>query len=172
MITAVETIPDVKPDRKKGKQAGPRIDKVSREARKLAAAILEVLAGERTPMDAAEALGISQPRYYTLELRALNGLLAACEPRKGKRTRSPKKEIETLQGEVVKLRQECVRKQALVRAAQRTVGLSAGQSAKQKPTGRKRRRAKPKARALRVVSMLRKDDGAATGAGTGDGKAE
>ena len=34
----------------------------SREAKRLAAAILEVLAGERTPAQAAQALAISLPR--------------------------------------------------------------------------------------------------------------
>ncbi len=53
----------------------------SREAQRLAAAILEVLAGVRTPTDAAAALEISLPRYYLWEQRALAGLVAACEPR-------------------------------------------------------------------------------------------
>ena len=51
-------------------QPGP-----SREARRLAAAILEVLAGMRSPTEAAQALSISGPRYYTLEQRALEGLV-------------------------------------------------------------------------------------------------
>jgi len=52
-----------------------------REARRLATLILEVLAGGRTPTEAAQALEISVPRYYQLEGRALRGLVAACEPR-------------------------------------------------------------------------------------------
>jgi hypothetical protein len=42
-----------------------------------AAAILEVLAGARTPTEAATALAVSLPRYYQLESRALEGLVAA-----------------------------------------------------------------------------------------------
>src|SRR5262245_30685610 len=53
----------------------------SAEARRLAAAILEVLAGARTPTQAAQALGLSLPRYYLLESRALHGILVACERR-------------------------------------------------------------------------------------------
>ena len=53
----------------------------SREAKRLAAAILEVLAGVRTPAEAAQALSIPLPRYYHLEVRALHGLLTGCEPR-------------------------------------------------------------------------------------------
>ena len=52
----------------------------SREAKQRAAAILEVLAGARTPTAAAQALGVSLTRYYLLEEKALVGLLAACEP--------------------------------------------------------------------------------------------
>src|SRR6516164_6368790 len=59
----------------------------SLEAKRLAAAVLEVLAGTRGPSEAAAALSISLPRYYQLEGRALEGLLAACEPRRGGRAR-------------------------------------------------------------------------------------
>jgi hypothetical protein len=44
-------------------------------------AILEVLAGLRTPAEAAQSLQISLPRYYVLETRALEGLVAGCEPK-------------------------------------------------------------------------------------------
>jgi hypothetical protein len=53
----------------------------SREAQRWAAVILEVLAGVRTPAQAAEALSVSLPRYYQLETRALRGLVASCEAR-------------------------------------------------------------------------------------------
>src|ERR1700674_189164 len=54
---------------------------VSAAAKRLAAAILEVLAGVRTPQQAAEAVVLSLQRYYQVEAGALRGLLAACEPR-------------------------------------------------------------------------------------------
>ena len=50
------------------------------EAQRLAATILEVLAGVSTPTQAAETLSISLPRYYQLEARALEGLVAALTP--------------------------------------------------------------------------------------------
>src|ERR1700724_3465712 len=53
----------------------------SSQARRQAAAILEVLAGMRTPNQAAQALGLTPQRYYLLEERALHAILAACEPR-------------------------------------------------------------------------------------------
>src|SRR5262249_7411877 len=52
----------------------------TREARQRAALILEVLAGGRTPVQAAQPLAVSLSRYYLLEEKALHGLLAACEP--------------------------------------------------------------------------------------------
>src|SRR5262249_56517863 len=70
----------------KAKAAGdgaPRLhaEGASRDARRLAAAILEVLAGVRTPAEAAQQLAISLTRYDIVEGRALHGLVAACEPR-------------------------------------------------------------------------------------------
>jgi hypothetical protein len=51
------------------------------EAKRTSSAILEVLAGARSPVDAAGALGITLPRYYALESRALEGFLAAQQRR-------------------------------------------------------------------------------------------
>ncbi|MFO0802005.1 MAG: hypothetical protein U0791_02620 [Gemmataceae bacterium] len=56
-------------------------EEASREAKRMAAILLDVLAGSRTPTQAAETLGVSLPRYYQLESRGLDGLLMACEPR-------------------------------------------------------------------------------------------
>ena len=41
----------------------------------MAVVILEVLAGRRTPAEAAALLGVGPPRYYQLETRALQGLV-------------------------------------------------------------------------------------------------
>ena len=57
----------------------PQTPPGSREARQLAAVILDVLAGSRTPQQAADTLSLSLPRYYQLEARALAGLIDACE---------------------------------------------------------------------------------------------
>ena len=92
------------------------------EAKRLAAAILEVLAGARTPTEAATALNLSVPRYYQIESRALQGLLQACEPKPRGRVRSIKTEVETLSKENQRLQRELTRHQALARAAQRARG--------------------------------------------------
>jgi hypothetical protein len=101
----------------------------SRDARLVASGILEVLAGVQTPSDAAKALGVSVPRYYLWEQRALEGLVRACEPRPKGKVASERHRIAVLEKEVTRLRQECVRQQALVRAAQRTIALAAASPA-------------------------------------------
>ena len=97
----------------------------SREAQRFAAAILEVLAGVRTPTEAALALSASVPRYYVWEQRALEGLVRACEPRPKGKGGSERHQIARLEKELACLRQDCARQQALVRASQRTLGLAA-----------------------------------------------
>lgn len=149
-------------DSKKAK--GPAIAPGSSEARKLAAAILEVLGGMRLPADAAKALNVSLPRYYQLEVRALSGLLSACEPRQKGRVRSVENELDTLRKELDRSQRETARYSALARIAQRTVGLSAPQPVKREPG--KRRTKKPSVRALRAVNVLKSVPTGETSAGS------
>jgi hypothetical protein len=151
----------------RGRQPGPGKDLgegASAEARKRTAAILEVLAGTRTPTAAAEALGVSLPRYYLLEVQALHGMLVACEPRTIGRTASPESALAALRRECEQLRRDCARQQALVRAAQRTIGLPPPTPAKAESNGKKRRRRRPTARALRAVARLQPTAAAETAA--------
>ena len=78
--------------RKRGAYRALKEATLDSEAKRLCAIILEVLGGVRTPSDAACALGVSAPRYYALEARALSGMLKACQRRaKGrKRTADPR----------------------------------------------------------------------------------
>ena len=116
--------PGVKKGRRPGRPVEPK-EPISREAQRFAAAILEVLAGVRTPTDAAAVLGVSVPRYYLWEQRALEGLVAACEPRPVGRAAGWRHQLAVLEKEVARLKQDCARQQALVRASQRTIGLAA-----------------------------------------------
>ncbi len=128
------------------------------EAKRLATAILEVLAGMRTPTQAAQALGMSVMRYYQVEARGVQGLITACEsPRRGPQ-RSVEKEMRTLRREHERLQRELGRQQALARMAQRSIGLSAPPPPSPKPGGKKRRR-RPSVRGLRMVEQLRPADG-------------
>ena len=71
LVTAAPKAVD-KPRKPTGKRvSGPNVTGGSRDARRFAAAILEVMAGIRTPTDAAAVLGITMQRYYILEKRAL-----------------------------------------------------------------------------------------------------
>lgn len=123
-------------------------------AKRLGAVILEVLSGVRTPTEASQAAGVSLPRYYVLETRGLQGLITALEPRpKGKR-KSPASVMATLEREKARLERELQRAQALVRAAQRSVGIP---ERKPDKSHGKRRRRKPTARALKAVAALRRE---------------
>ena len=143
--------------RKRGGFQKLRVDDGDGEAKRLAAIILEVLAGGRTPTEAAEALGVSPPRYYALEQRALDGLLAACRRRPRGRTKTPQRELEKLQGDVRRLERECGRWQALLRAAQRTVGIAPPKPVKPEPGRKGRPRRSRVARALRAAGALRNE---------------
>jgi hypothetical protein len=129
---------------------GPKLGFGSDGARKWAATILQVLAGEWTPGEGAQSLGVSLPRYYAMEMRAMAGMVKACEPRGGKRVRLPEKEVVELKKQVMRLERECARKQALLRASQRTVGI---QPPEQKRKAKRRRR--PAIRALKMAAVLR-----------------
>jgi hypothetical protein len=135
-----------------GKDAGP-------EAQRVAAAILEVLAGVRTPAQAAEALGISQPRYFQLETRAMQALVASCLPRPRGARPSAQRELTALKRQHERLQRELSRQQTLLRLAQRTIGLAPPKPAADRGGGKekgKKRRRRPVVRALRASEVLRR----------------
>jgi hypothetical protein len=140
---------------------GAGLPPVSTEAKRLAAAILEVLAGARTPTEAGQLLGISLCRYYQLRTRALNGLLAACESRRRGGRHRPVNDLAALRQECERLRRESARQQALLRAAQRTVGLAAPPPISTAASGKQRRKRRPVARALKMAALLQSEGAAA-----------
>jgi hypothetical protein len=131
-----------------------REEGASREARQLAAVILEVLGGVRTPTDAAAAVGVSPPRYYALEMRAIEGLLLACERRPRGPRRSAERECVRLRRELERTSRECARTQALLRAQERVVGLVPRAPPKEEKGVGKRRKRRAVARALRAAAAL------------------
>lgn len=133
----------------------------SKEARQLAAALLDVLAGVRTPTQAAEALSVSLPRYYQLEDRALGGLVQACEPLPRGRQVDNDGRVRALEKDLERARRELTRYQTLVRLTQRTVGVPP--PAPSKETGKKRKR-RPSVRAMRRAKQLREEAGQDAGA--------
>lgn len=136
------------------------------EAQRLAAAILEVLAGVRAPPAASELLGISLPRYYQLEARALEGLVAALAPRPLGKQPSLENRVKQLEKELEVARRACARQEALVRLTQRSVGLAALSKPKSPPpatsaNGKSRKPRRPMVRALKAAQTLREQASAA-----------
>ena len=142
--------------------SNPAVKRTSRpatpsEAQRLAATILEVLAGMRSPPEASQALAISLPRYYQLEARALAGLVAALAPRAMGKQPSLENRVTLLEKQLAAAHRQCARQEALVRVTQRTLGLAIGAPAKspapqRDPLGRKKRR--PVVRALKASRAL------------------
>lgn len=157
---------------------------VSAQAQRLALAVLEVLGGLQKPSEVAKSLGLSLNRYYQVEIRAVRGLLRACEPvvaigRPPTATLAQaEKQAARLAAENRDLKQEVSRAMALVRAARRTIGLVVpaatvpttvnGKGGKNRkattngtttkdgePSPVQRRRSKPRVRALHTVVRLR-----------------
>jgi hypothetical protein len=112
------------------KHAGPA---VSPDGKRRTAVLLEVLAGVRTPQQAAEALGLSLPGFYQLEDRALAQLQVGCEVRPRGRQVSGDSKMAMLAREVERSTKEVSRYQTLVRLTQRTVGALSRGSRKTPP---------------------------------------
>jgi hypothetical protein len=159
-MMAATTSNGVKPPRVK-RNSVPLAMENSKEAKRLAAAILEVLAGVRTPQQAAEALGLSLPRYYQIEARGLRGLLKECETKPKGRQPNPAKELSDLQRENQRLQRELARQQSLARMAQRSIGLPPPAPPPIKAKGKKSRKRKPAARALTLAARLQQETSAA-----------
>jgi hypothetical protein len=128
------------------------------QMRRRAAAVLEVLGGAKSPVEAAESLGIALPSYYLLEARALEGLVSACEPKpRGRSAGAEGKTFQSLKRENERLRQDLTRTQALTRAVQRAVGMQAKEEAAP-ATSSIRRRRRATSRALRAARALAPQD--------------
>ncbi len=122
-------------------------------ARRKAIVILEVLGGMRSPTEAAEELAIPLPRYYQWEDRAVAGMIIALEPKQRGPRRDPQKELEEIRGQLEASRKECARYEALLRSAQRSLGL---RSDERPPASKKKgkRRRSPRVRALTAIEKI------------------
>ena len=124
------------------------------QMRRRAAAVLEVLGGAKSPVEAAACLGIALPSYYLLEARALEGLVSACEPKpRGRSAGGEGKTFQSLKRENDRLRQDLTRTQALTRAVQRAAGMQSKEDAAPANAPVRRRR-RATARALRAAREL------------------
>lgn len=132
----------------------------SGEAKKLAALILEGLAGVRTPEQAAAAAGVSVQRYYVVETRALQGLIKALEPRRKGRQRGAEEHLAEALKDKERLERDLRRTQALLRSAQRVIGVQAAPPVDKtgKIVGAGKRKRRPVARAVKAVAILRSSE--------------
>jgi hypothetical protein len=137
----------------------------SEPARKAAAAVLSVMAGLKTPIEASAQIGVSVNRYYQLETRALSAMVRSLEPLPRGRRRRPEAEVERLTREKAKAEREASRYQSLYRASQRALGLAppATKPADSRGTaapGKKARR--PRMRAKTLIAQISAAPAAAT----------
>ena len=130
-------------------------------ARRQAALVLETLGGLRSAPEAADAMEVAIARYYVLERRAVQAVVAAMEPRPRGRQRTLGAELEHAKAEIERLEREVLRYQALHRAASRAIGVppeegtAVTRRAKKKKTVRARRR---KSRTEKVLPKLVLED--------------
>lgn len=146
--------------KKRGRPPGSKSTKStlvrgSDEARHKAYLIIEALSGLRSPSEASALIGVTINRYYQLETRGLQGLVEALEARPAGRQPSPEAEAKRLERERERLERELRRAHALVRVAQRAVGLPA-QATRDPPKGDgKKVRRRPRNRTARTLARLR-----------------
>lgn len=138
----------MKPYRTKLMNKELELQQITPESRREAACVLEVLAGVRTPDQAAEALSISLPTYYNLETRALRGLIWSCTPEPPGRTLSLARKLRLAELKAVAMEKQVQRYQALLRNAQRSVGLLPPPTPLKQAGKGKRRPKKPAIRAF------------------------
>ena len=130
-----------RPPRARRPRPAPATLTGSVSAKQRTVVLLEVLSGACNVLDALQRLGITATHYYALERRALQAMLQALEPK------APGRQPPVDSREQLRLSQEILRLQALVRATQRAVSLVPS-----KPKGRTRKTA-PRAR--KVIAQLR-----------------
>lgn len=138
-------------------KAGAKALGGSAEARRTAAIVLESVCGVCSVEEASTRLGIAVPRYYVLETRALQGLIEALEPRARGRKQTDESRIAGLTRQAARLEREVRRYQALHRAATRVIGLAPLSPKPAEAKGAKQRRVRRRARAERVVDVLRRE---------------
>jgi hypothetical protein len=137
---------------------GARAVRGSDAARRLTALLLEAWSGVRTTMATSEAMGVTLPRFYQLEARALQVLVTAMEPRPRGRPRTAEDALGKLQAERQRLLRDVERYQSLYRTAQRSLGVTVARPPEKAnnpgPGGKRRRGPRKRARGQAVAAVL------------------
>jgi len=137
---------------------GPKAVRGSDAARRQAALLIEAWSGVRSTVSASEAMGVALTRFYQLEARALQMLVAAMEPRSRGRQRTPASELAKLRADKVRLQRDVERLQALYRTAQRSLGVVVAKAVEPpkngEPSGKRRRGPRKRSRGQSVAAVL------------------
>jgi hypothetical protein len=144
---------------RKARGQGHKKPEGSKESKRVVGVILQVLAGVLGPYEAAEVLKISPTMYYKIEERALDGMLAACEPRQKGKQKTPQSELKGLKEKYAKLERERARYQTLLRASNRAVGLYMPKNKEGQKDKRGRKKKRPTTRALKLAERLKDKEG-------------
>lgn len=143
---------------KRTQAMGPKAVRGSEAARRQAALLLEVWCGVRTTQSASEAMGVAVTRFYQLEVRALQMVVAAMEPRPRGRQPTAESEVAKLKLENARLRRDVERFQSLYRTSQRALGVAVAKTPEKAetpgPGGKRKRGPRKKARGQSVAKVL------------------
>lgn len=143
---------------KRQQAMGPKTVRGSDAARRQAALLLEVWCGVRTTQAASDAMGVAVTRFYQLEARALQMVVAAMEPRPRGRQKTAESEVVKLKAEIQRLRRDVERFQSLYRTSQRALGVAVARPPEKPenavPGGKRKRGPRKKARGQAVASVL------------------
>ncbi len=143
---------------KRQQPMGPKAVRGSDAARRHAALLLEVWCGVRTTQAASDAMGVAVTRFYQLEARALQMVVAAMEPRPRGRQKTAEGEVAKLKLETTRLRRDVERFQSLYRTSQRALGVAVAKPPDKAenpgPGGKRKRGPRKRARGQAVASVL------------------
>lgn len=143
---------------KRPQPMGAKSVRGSDAARRVAALLLEAWSGVRSTQSASDAMGVALTRFYQLEARALQMVVAAMEPRPRGRKRTAESELEKLRRETQRLQRDAERFQSLYRTAQRSLGVAVAKAVEPSknaaPGGKRHRGPRRKARGQSVAAVL------------------
>jgi hypothetical protein len=137
---------------------GAKAVRGSDAARRLAALLIEGWSGVRSTQSASDAMGVALTRFYQLEARALQAIVAAMEPRSRGRQRTAESEVAKLKAEKQRLLRDVERFQSLYRTSQRALGIAVAKPPEKgntpAPGGKRKRGPRKRARGQAVAAVL------------------
>jgi hypothetical protein len=143
---------------KRPKPTGAKAVRGSEAARKKAALLLEAWSGVRSTQAASEAMGVALARFYQLEARALQLIVAAMEPQPRGRQITAESELVKLKAEKQRLQRDVERFAALYRTSQRALGVVIAKPPDKAnnpaPGGKRKRGPRKRARGQAVAAVL------------------